>query len=470
MTVYTVLTDFALASFLILIGQLIRAKVPFIQKYFIPSSLMAGFLGLFAGQEMLNILPFSDSMGSYTSVLMIVIFAAIGINGFTINKGVLKREAERVVGYGLYKGAQSALQWWLPALVGVLVISKIWPDINYGFGLLLAAGFLGGHGTAAAVGTTMAELGFADAPDLAMTSATVGILAGVFGGLIFIKWATAKGYTQYIKSFAYLSGDLKTGMVSRENQEVMGKDTVSSIALDPLCWHLSLLMVPTGLGYLCSKLVKSYFAVNIPNYACAFILALLFFCVAGGRTDSGIYKYIDKRVNTRISGTCTDYLVFFGVAGIKIPIIVKYAGPLLVLMLLGIFIVWFILRILGPAMNRDSWFERSIFVYGYATGVFAIGFLLLRIVDPENESKTLNDTAFTTPFLTPVETFVWAAGPAMLMGGQHWLFIGIFAAMFFGLIIAAMVMKWWYIKIPLSERKAIVNYSADERDQESAEA
>ena len=170
-------------------------------------------------------------------------------------------------------------------------------------GLLLAAGFLGGHGTAAAVGTTMAELGFADAPDLAMTSATVGILAGVFGGLIFIKWATAKGYTQYIKNFAYLSGDLKTGMVSRENQEEMGRDTVSSIALDPLCWHLSILMVPTGLGYLCSKLVKSYFAVNIPNYACAFILALLFFCVAGGRTDRGVYRYIDKRVNTRISGT-----------------------------------------------------------------------------------------------------------------------------------------------------------------------
>lgn len=64
----------------------------------------------------------------------------------------------------------------------------------------------------------MAELGFADAPDLAMTSATVGILAGVFGGLIFIKWATAKGYTQYIKNFAYLSGDLKTGMVSRETR------------------------------------------------------------------------------------------------------------------------------------------------------------------------------------------------------------------------------------------------------------
>lgn len=458
MTVYTVLSDFALASFLILIGQLIRAKVSTVQKFFVPSSLIAGFLGLFLGREFLNILPFSDQMGSYTSVLMIVIFTAIGINGFKIDKGVLKKEAERVVGYGLYKGAQSALQWWLPALFSILVISRIWPDINYGFGLILAAGFLGGHGTAAAVGTTMAELGFPDAMDLGMTAATVGILTGVFGGLIFIKWATAKGYTKYIKNFAYLSGDLKTGMVQPENREEMGRDTVSSISLDPLCWHLSLLLVPTGLGYLAALQVKQMFGINIPNYACAFILALLFFCVAGGPADKGIYRYIDKRVNTRISGTCTDYLVFFGVAGIKVPIIMKYAGPLLLLMILGIAIVWFVLRILGPAMNRDSWFERSIFVYGYATGVFAIGFLLIRIVDPENESKTLNDTAFTTPFLTPVETFVWAAGPAMLMGGQHWLFIGIFAAMFFGLIIVAKLLKWWYVKIPLSERKAIKNY------------
>ncbi|MEG1931686.1 MAG: sodium/glutamate symporter, partial [Pygmaiobacter sp.] len=434
MTVYTMLTDFAIASALILVGQLLRAKVTFIQKFFIPSSLIAGFLGLLLGKNFLNILPFSDSIGSYTSVLMIVVFAAIGINGFKINKGVLKKEAERVVGYGLYKGAQSALQWWLPALVGVLVISKIWPDINYGFGLLLAAGFLGGHGTAAAVGQTMTELGFPDAMDLGMTSATVGILAGVFGGLIFIKWATAKGYTQYIKSFAYLSGDLKTGLVATENREEMGKETISSIALDPLCWHLAILLVPTGLGYYCNTLVKARFGINVPNYAFAFIIALIIFMVFGGRTNSGIYHYIDKRVNTRISGTCTDFLVFFGVASIKIPVIIKYAGPLLVLLLLGIAIVWFVLRILGPCMIRDSWFERSIFVYGYATGVFAIGFLLLRIVDPENESKTLNDTAFTTPFLTPIETFVWAAGPAMLMGGRHWAFIGIFAAMFFGFI------------------------------------
>ena len=72
--------------------------------------------------------------------------------------------------------------------------------------------------------------------------------------------------------------------------------------------------------------------------------------------------------------------------------------PLLVLLLFGIFIVVITLLYFGPAMNKGSWFERALFVFGYSTGVFAIGFILLRIVDPENKSLTLNDTAFACIF------------------------------------------------------------------------
>ena len=458
MTVYTVLMDFAFASLLILVGQFLRAKVPLVQRFFIPSSLLAGFLGFILGKQVLNVIPFSDSLSSYTSVLMIPIFAAIGINGFKLNKDAMKTEGQRVLGYGLYKATQCSLQWWLPALLAVLVATKIWPQTDNSFGLLLAAGFLGGHGTAAAVGATLAEMGCTDATDIAMTFATAGILTGVFGGLAFIKWATVKGHTMYIKDFQNLSGNLKTGMVRPENCESMGPETVSSIALDPLCFHLCLMLVPCGVGYLGATWIKSNTGVSIPNYAIAFLLSLFLFMILGGPSDKGLYRYVNKRINSRISGTCTDFLVFFGVASIRLDVVVKYAAPLVFFIAVGIVIVWFILCILGPAMNKDSWFEHSIFVYGYATGVFAIGFVLLRIVDPENESRTLNDTAVTTPFLTPRDTVVWAAGPAMLLGGQHWTFIGIFAALFFGCIIVAIALKWWYVKIPLSERKAIRSY------------
>ena len=124
--------------------------------------------------------------------------------------------------------------------------------------------------------------------------------------------------------------------------------------------------------------------------------------------------------------------------------------PLLVLLLFGIFIVVITLLYFGPAMNKGSWFERALFVFGYSTGVFAIGFILLRIVDPENKSLTLNDTAFACIFTTFSELFTWSFGPMMLLNGQHWLFIGIQLAIMAVCIIVNLVMKWWWIKLPLT--------------------
>ena len=170
--------------------------------------------------------------------------------------------------------------------------------------------------------------------------------------------------------------------------------------------------------------------------------------------QTGVDNYIDHDVTSRISGTCTDYLVFFGITSINLGVIVKYAMPLVLLLLFGIFVVVITLLYFGPAMNKGSWFERSLFVFGYSTGVFAIGFILLRIVDPENKSLTLNDTAFACIFTTFSELFTWSFGPIMLLNGQHWLFIGIQLAIMTVCLIVNLVMKWWWIKEPL-DRPAV---------------
>ena len=61
---------------------------------------------------------------------------------------------------------------------------------------------------------------------------------------------------------------------------------------------------------------------------------------------------------------------------------------------------------MGARLFRNFWFERSIFIFGYITGVVAIGITLLRVVDPEMKSKTLDDfgTAFTLQSV--IELFV----------------------------------------------------------------
>lgn len=446
MSVNDFLLDFAIASLFIMIGQLIRAKVTLIQKFFVPASMIAGFLALLLGRQGMNVLPFSDSIGSYAGVLIIVIFAAVGINGFSFSKKDFKAEVDRIGSYFSYKVLAQVIQFSLAPLFSILVISRLFPQINYGFGLCLAAGFSGGHGTAAAVGSAFERLGDPEAMDIAMTCATVGILAGIFGGLFFIKLGTLLGWTKYIRGFQSISGDLQTGLLPKEHRHSMGQETISSMVLDPLAWHLAVLLLASGAGMLLNKWIFAKTGLDLPTYLVAFLIAIAMFLVF---RKVGIGEYIDENVISRISGTATDYLVFFGIASIKISVIVKYAVPLVLLLLCGIVIVVITLMFFGPAMNRGSWFERSIFVFGYSTGVFAIGFILLRIVDPDNLSKTLNDTAFAAPFTTPIEMFAWSMGPMMLMNGNHWKFIGLYLAILAACIIFNIVFKWWWLKEPL---------------------
>ncbi|GAB2572180.1 sodium/glutamate symporter [Gracilibacillus alcaliphilus] len=453
MTIYTFLMDFACASLLILLGMFLRAKLKFIQRSFIPASLLAGFMGLLLGPSFLDILPLSENISSYAGVITILVFAAVGINGFSFSPGNMKRDINRMGAYAVYKVLGIALQVAVPIIFSILVISQLMPEINYGFGLLLAAGFYGGHGTAAAIGTTFENMGWANATDLGMTAATGGILAGIFGGLIFIKWATRKGYTHYV-NFSDISDDLKTGLVKRENRTSMGEDTVSPIALDPLAFHLALLIVPAGLGYLVNNYIAETWGLEFPTFTIAFLIAILMYVVLG-RGKKGVYKYVDSKVVDRIGSSATDYLVFFGVASIQLPVIMEYAIPLTLLMLSGIIVVVVMLVIIGPVMNYESWFERSIFVYGYSTGVFAIGLTLLRIIDPNNKSKTLTDTAVVGPLNTPLELFAWSAGPVMLLAGQHWTFVGIYLAISIGCFILARIFKWWHWKVPLGDRPPV---------------
>lgn len=454
MSVYTLMQDFAIASVFILVGQFLRAKIPLLQKLFLPASLIAGFLGMLLGPNGLNLLPFSDKIDSYSSALIMFIFVSIGLKGIKFSSKGLRGEGERAGSYVCYRLLAQALQLSVPIIFSILVISNIDHNINYGFGLLVAAGFFGGHGTAASVGATFAELGWTDATDLAMTSATVGLLTGIIGGLIFIHWATKKGYTHYIKDFAYISGDLRTSLFSKENRPIAAHETVSNTSLNSLCMHLSLMLIPMAVGYyLNSAFIKPI--ISIPAYIVSFVVAIFIYFLLGGKSDKGVYKYIDKRYFSHISGTATDYLVFFGITTTSVPIVVKYALPFGLLMLFGILLCVFTMRVLGPMMNNESWFERCLFAWGAYTGVVATGFVLLRIVDPENKSKTLNDVAITTPLCTIIELFAWGFGPLMLLSGQHWLFAGIYLLEAIVLFTISRICRFSYAKIPLSERKAV---------------
>lgn len=140
---------------------ILRSKVTFFQKFFIPASMLAGFLGLLLGSQFLNVIHFSDAMSSYAGLLVIPVFAIIGLNRFSKGGGKegSKEKLRRVSG-NFFRVIVFFIQFCLPIAVALTVVKALMPSISDGFGVLLASGFIGGHGTAAAVGSTLDTLGY----------------------------------------------------------------------------------------------------------------------------------------------------------------------------------------------------------------------------------------------------------------------------------------------------------------------
>ena len=196
-TATSLLYDIGCISVLMLIAKVIRSKVKLIRRLYIPSALIAGFLGLFLGKQFLNILPFSSEIGNYAGILIAFVFGSMFIG--SKRKVSFKSMFNSVGDCFLVNGAAEIAQFALFTLIGVTVLPLLFPGINSAFGLMLPSGFVGGHGTAAAIGGVLAESGWADATSIGQTFATVGLLGGIIIGVIIINIGARKGKTAVIK-------------------------------------------------------------------------------------------------------------------------------------------------------------------------------------------------------------------------------------------------------------------------------
>ena len=157
MTLWTVFTDVSLMAGLLLVGQVLRANVKIFQKLLIPPSLIAGFLALAFGPNGLGVIPFSGSLGTYASVLIVLIFAAMPIGDAPAKEHL---SGKAIGGMFFNITGIAVLQYGVGMFLSLYVLNRFFTNLNPSFGLMMATGFYGGHGTAAAVGSTFAGLGW----------------------------------------------------------------------------------------------------------------------------------------------------------------------------------------------------------------------------------------------------------------------------------------------------------------------
>ena len=444
-TPWVLFSDMGIICGLLLIGKFLRVKIRLIQKLFIPPSLLAGLLGLIFGPNGLGWLPLSGQISTYAAILIAVVFGALPLSSPSFK---IKEVAHRVGPMWAFSQFGMVFQWAIMGLFGLLVLRLIWPQLNPAFGVMLPTGFYGGHGTAAAIGSAFEGLGWDEATSLGMTTATVGVIVAILGGLLFIKIATKKGQTSYLADFADLPDEYRSGLLPKEKREATAVGTTSPISIDSHIFHLAIVVLAAFGGYMLSKGVKmAWPKLELPVFSCAFVVGMLI-KMAFNKADAA--TYIDPKTTSSISSSATDLLVACGVASIKLSVVVKYAWPLIVLAVVGICVTVFTVFYFGRHLNRKDWFEKSIFAWGWWTGTMAMGIALLRIVDPKQASRAMDDYALAYLPCAPIEILLITFVPIMFAAGHGlWLMLGCLALSLLVLWLAKRL-KWW---IPQNELK-----------------
>ncbi|GAB3703130.1 sodium/glutamate symporter [Corynebacterium nasicanis] len=407
-TPYSLLIDVGWISLLMIIGNLLRRKIPLFQKLLLPASITAGLLGLAFGPQVLGWIPFSSHIGTYTGILIAFVFASMAY-GMDLTPSV-RTGARQMWSYstGMFLG-----QWGLFILLGVFLFKPFFGTDDW-FGMMLPVGFVGGFGTAAAVGHSLEEAGAVAASSLGFTSATVGTLAAIVGGLIFANWGIRTGRASTMPG--ELPWDLRSGYIDNvKERPSIGRATTNPSSIEPLALHLGFVLLTVLVAYLVNGGINDLFpSVSIPLFAMSFVIGLL---GRGLLTGVGRKDFLDKNTVNSMSGAATDYLIAFGVASIVPAAIADYWLPLLVLFVLGVVYCVCIFFFLSPEFFGEKWLERGIFSWGWATAAVATGIALLKIVDPKLKSGTLNEYGVAYVGFAPFEIGMTILAPIAVLAG-----------------------------------------------------
>jgi glutamate:Na+ symporter, ESS family len=448
----TVVMSFCGLCLLVALGKFLRVRVRFLQLLYLPSSVIAGLLGLIVIQVCGARLPpaWTAGWGALPGLLINVVFAALFL-GVSIPPlaQVWKRAAPQL--------AYGQIVAWGQYVVGVgLVLLVLRPvfGVSSLFGVVVPVGFEGGHGTAGGLGPTFVQLNWAEGVDFCLASATAGIVSAVVVGMVLVNWAIRRGYvTTHVAATADDPYAL-SGVYPVDARPEAGRQTVSPSSIDALALHLAVIGIAILIGFglrECLILLE----LQIPGLANNDIKIMRAFplfplCMIGGLiVQLSVTKFarvspIDHGLMQRVGGTALDFLVVAAISTIRIEVIAENWIPFVLIIVGGILWNVFCVMWLARRVLPNCWFERAIAEMGQSMGITATGLLLLRAVDPESKTEAASAFGYKQLLHEPfMGGGLWTSSAVLVVAAHGG---GVVLAISAGAIAAWLTVWWVFLK------------------------
>lgn len=388
----SIVMDFTLLSMIIIIAAVIKARISILRKLIIPTSMIAGFIGLILGPEILELIPLNiDTLGRLVYHLMAIGFIALSLkkrevknSASLINSGMLIVSTyliQGIVGFGLF----------------LLLVEFFYPAFFPGIGLLLPLGFGQGPGQAFSIGSQWEQLGVTGGGNLGLTIAGIGFIWAAVIGLILMNILNRS------KKFEDAQPALK------ENPKLVEKSAPHDIPLADALENLTFQIALIGLIYFITHLTLSGVEVVLTplgtfgetlaqlligfHFIIGSLYAMLFRLILNKLESKG-FK-LEHRPNNmllqRISGFSFDYMIAASIAGISIYALQEYLVSILILTTVGGFVTIAFLVWIVPRLFPEEKLANTLGYYGMLTGTISTGMALIKGVDPKFQSSATDN-------------------------------------------------------------------------------
>ncbi len=412
---WSIVLQILLLGVMLGLGIIIKLNVKFLQKHLIPTSMIAGFLGLglnIIGEYVFDIMIFDRQFLSQ------LIYHLMGIGFISMAlKERKKKQSKSIFNTGFAIINTYAWQAIIGFGLSLLLAGTLFPDLFPLTGMLLPLSYAQGPGQANNIGMIWEQYGFTDGGNVGLTLATFGFLWAFFGGIPLINYLTKK--RRHEKN-TFDARKTEVASIETETQVEHTINVPKSIYVDDFTVQIALVgvvyAVTYGLLVLLDFLVTPLgsFGKTLTdlfwgfNFLFGTILAILAKKILNKLKDKGTISvnYADNYLLQKISAGSFDIMITAGIAAISISVLYDYLIPILIIGTVGGIFTMFYTVFIAKKIYDSEIIENIACLYGMWTGTITTGIALLREVDPEAKTSAADNavlgSGFAAAFAVPI--------------------------------------------------------------------
>ncbi len=423
--IWSSMFQFGFVCLMLLLGNTIRRKVPFIQKSLLPTAVIGGFIGLIIKEIVKNIGIQIDGQDILTNDFFeMITYHTIAVGFIAMGLVAVKKYEKRPEGFK--SGLLIVSTYLMQGIVGMAITMVLFlglKDVAPFSGLLLPMGFGQGPGQANNIGYMFKTTGlFPGGPTFGLSVSTLGFVWACIPGVWYLNYLQKKNQLKRVYEDSVTEGSTTIVEGTGEIPLVESVDKLTIQVAFVFLSYLLTFLIMFGVTELI-KISNNKFLIDnvVPliwgfNFLFGIFTTMLVKRVLILLRKKKIMKrvYTNDYMLNRIAGVAFDIMIISSIIAIDVKMLSSWQLilALVIISTVGGVLTLLYIRFATKKLYPQYQHEGMVSMYGMLTGTASTGIALLREIDPK----------FETP---AAENLVTGSGSAALLGAPLLLIISV---------------------------------------------